>query len=165
MTMPPAPGSVTCEPAGPVYATVLEALHADCFPKGPSWRARDFGGLLSQAGCICLLARIDDEPAGFALMQCAGAEADLALIAVSRAYRRRGIGRKLMEALLARMPGGVEDFFLDVAEDNEGALAFYRSVGFAEVGRRKGYYRSGGGMQPGALETGRTDAILMKRTA
>jgi ribosomal protein S18 acetylase RimI-like enzyme len=45
--------------------------------------------------------------------------------------RRHGLGRALVEAAMRRARGrGCRRIELDVQEDNEGALAFYRSRGF-----------------------------------
>jgi len=35
---------------------------------------------------------------------------------------------------------GVREVFLEVGVENEPALRLYRSFGFAEIGRRSGYY-------------------------
>jgi ribosomal-protein-alanine N-acetyltransferase len=56
--------------------------------------------------------------------------------------RRKGIARRLFEAAASRLAAqGVARLYLEVAEDNLSARALYRSLGFAEHGRRPGYYR------------------------
>ena len=40
---------------------------------------------------------------------------------------------------------GVTTVFLEVAADNPGAQGLYASLGFVQVGRRKGYYARSGG--------------------
>lgn len=57
-------------------------------------------------------------------------------IAVSRAYRRRGVGSCLLAALIdeARR-NSFPSMTLHVWEDNRDALAFYKSFGFREAGR------------------------------
>jgi ribosomal protein S18 acetylase RimI-like enzyme len=50
--------------------------------------------------------------------------------------RGQGLGRALVELLLARLrERGSRGVHLDVAADNENGIAFYRHLGFTEVGR------------------------------
>ncbi len=68
-------------------------------------------------------------------------EAHITTLAVQPEWRRLNIGARLIEALMKR--AGSTDavkFILEVRESNAGALAFYSRFGFAEIGRRKGYY-------------------------
>ena len=64
-------------------------------------------------------------------------EAEIENIAVSKEFRRRGIGKALVEELKAKC----EKVFLLVKEDNYGAISFYNSLGFKKTGVRRGYYR------------------------
>lgn len=71
-------------------------------------------------------------------------EAELLRLAVDPAERRRGVARALIEAGFDRLRGqGVETCFLEVRQDNEEAIAFYKDLGFTRAGRRRGYYRDG----------------------
>jgi ribosomal-protein-alanine N-acetyltransferase len=73
-------------------------------------------------------------------------------IAVARSAQRHGLGRDLMDALLARAKAaGVAAVLLEVAVDNVPAQRLYASYGFDGVGVRKGYY------QPS-----NTDALVMR---
>ena len=51
-------------------------------------------------------------------------------MAVVAEWRGKGIGRRLLEDLLARNPS----MSLSVDDENEGATALYRSIGFVPVG-------------------------------
>ena len=64
-------------------------------------------------------------------------------ISVDKAYWGLGIGRALMEACIecARKAGFVQ-MELEVAAENEKALALYKSVGFKEYGRNPKGFRS-----------------------
>lgn len=63
-------------------------------------------------------------------------------IATRQAARGQGIGRALVERLIAAATAeGCTHIELEVASRNVGALALYRGLGFAEVGRRPKYYR------------------------
>lgn len=78
---------------------------------------------------------------------------DLQRIAVHPDHRRRGLARALLAAALADAADrGADRMLLEVSADNPGALAFYAAEGFAEIDRRRGYYRDG------------ADAVVMQRT-
>ena len=75
-------------------------------------------------------------------------------IAVRRDAQRRGIGRELLEALLAEADGRASKVLLEVAVDNAPAQRLYATYDFEPVGLRRGYY------QPS-----NTDALVMMRSA
>ncbi|MEO0600289.1 MAG: GNAT family N-acetyltransferase [Myxococcota bacterium] len=78
---------------------------------------------------------------GFALLSLAADEAEVLRIVVARRHRRRGIGRRLLAAAQhAFVLAGVQRAFLEVRDDNVAAIALYASLGWAEIGRRSGYY-------------------------
>ena len=75
-------------------------------------------------------------------------------IAVRRDAQRRGIGRLLLEALLAEAEPRASKVLLEVAVDNAPAQRLYATYDFEPVGLRRGYY------QPS-----NTDALVMMRSA
>ncbi len=79
---------------------------------------------------------------GYANFRIVADEGEIERVAVHPDSRRRGYGRKLMEAMVnyARRKG-VRDMTLDVRVNNEKAINLYKSCGFAEEGRRRDYYR------------------------
>lgn len=80
-------------------------------------------------------------------------EAHVTNIAVHPNYRRRGIGRRLLEALMDRAAGeGCDSITLEVRTSNYSAQALYRQYGFEPTGLRRGYY----------IDTNE-DAIIMTR--
>jgi len=65
-------------------------------------------------------------------------------VAVNPAQRGKGIGRLLVEKVLAECrDGGAEFVSLEVRPSNVDAIALYKGVGFVECGRRKRYYENG----------------------
>lgn len=145
-------------PAGPESAAVIAALLASILE--PPWSLDSVTRFLAAPGSFALLAVPESapagEPAGFLLARVGADECDLAAMGTARAWRGRGVGRALLEAAFeeaGRRRARV--MFLEVAEGNRAAAALYESLGFAEAGRRPGYYRQGGGV--GA------DARLMRR--
>lgn len=71
--------------------------------------------------------------------------ADVQTIAVAAEKRGKGLGRKLMDRLLeVAKQSGAEQVFLEVKASNVSAIALYRSLGFAQIDLRKGYYQPSG---------------------
>ena len=66
-------------------------------------------------------------------------------LAVDPGYRRRGIGRILLEDLLSRADAAQwGPVWLEVRPSNGPAWALYQSAGFELTGRRPGYYSDTG---------------------
>ena len=78
---------------------------------------------------------------GFALASLLPPEAELEAIAVAREGQRRGLGRRLFQALAAELKAaGARELRLEVRASNGRAREFYEAFGFARVGMRRGYY-------------------------
>lgn len=89
---------------------------------------------------------------GYAVGAVAGDVADLERIAVAGSHRRRGLARAMLDVLLQELRRqGAERVLLEVGAGNDGARAFYKAAGFAELDRRRRYYRDG------------SDAVVMSR--
>ncbi|MBS1907060.1 MAG: GNAT family N-acetyltransferase [Actinobacteria bacterium] len=70
------------------------------------------------------------------------ADSDIQTIALDADHRGSGRGRTLLRALLAEAEDrGATSVFLEVRADNPVAQRLYLSEGFAEIGRRAGYYQ------------------------
>ncbi|WIX32059.1 GNAT family N-acetyltransferase [Salinicola sp. JS01] len=83
-------------------------------------------------------------------------DAELQSISVHPDARRRGLAAALLAWLLARTArGGAERMLLEVRASNQAAQRLYHKLGFAEDGRRRGYYRCDDG--------GSEEAVLMSR--
>jgi ribosomal-protein-alanine N-acetyltransferase len=130
----------------------LAALHAASFRD--AWSAHSIGRLLATPGAFALIAEANDRALGFVLARVAGGEAEILSLAVVPIARRAGLGRALvLEAALRAGAAGALAAFLEVATANDAARALYGALGFAEVGRRKGYY---------AGPSGPADALILK---
>jgi ribosomal-protein-alanine N-acetyltransferase len=122
-------------------------------PGAPLWSDADFAGLatvpqpdqrkLRQAWvaeegeavmngfAVATILCIPDTPA----------ECELEFVLVAPQARRRGIGRTLVQTVLAWARGlGAEEISLEVRQSNAGALRLYEQCGFVVAGRRPGYY-------------------------
>ncbi len=68
-------------------------------------------------------------------------EGQITNIATHPDHRRRGYGAAILHALLRLAKDErLESVSLEVRASNAAAIAMYRAVGFAEAGRRKGFY-------------------------
>ena len=128
-------------------------IEADLFG-AEQWSAAMFWNELAN-GHFYLVATDDDGSVlGYAgLAVSPPDEAWVQNVAVRRDAQRRGIGRLLLEALLAEAARrGARSTLLEVAADNAPAQRLYAGYGFEPIGVRRGYY------QPS-----NTDALVMQR--
>ena len=80
---------------------------------------------------------------GFLIARHVASEWELENIVVATPARRQGVGKRLLESLLAAAHDANSDaVFLEVRESNAAARALYEELGFRETGRRKSYYTS-----------------------
>lgn len=81
------------------------------------------------------------EVAGFLIARHLAPEWELENIVVAPAARRKGIGQRLLNALLsAARETNSDSVFLEVRESNGAARTLYEKAGFKTVGLRKSYY-------------------------
>jgi ribosomal-protein-alanine N-acetyltransferase len=118
------------------------------------WSAGMFWNELA-AGHPYVAAVQDGEVIGYAgLVVAPPDEAWVNNMAVRRDHQRHGIGRALLEELLAiARRSGARHTLLEVAADNLPAQALYDSYGFDVIGLRKNYYQASG-----------MDALVMRRS-
>ncbi len=104
-------------------------------------------------GHYCRTLWADDTLQGYGVMSEGAGEAHVLNVCVQQSWRKKGGGRMLMNCLLdeARRRN-VSTVFLEVRVSNRSAIGLYESLGFNEVGHRRGYY-------PAAQ--GREDAFVM----
>ncbi|WP_313652989.1 ribosomal protein S18-alanine N-acetyltransferase [Pantoea sp.] len=134
---------------------LAEAFAIECRSHAFPWREQTFA---SNQGERFLNLRLDvgDKMAAFAITQVVLDEASLFNIAVDPAFQRRGLGRQLLQHLIAALiERNVLTLWLEVRASNLPAIALYEQLGFNQVSRRPNYYPTA---------SGREDAILMALT-
>lgn len=89
----------------------------------------------------------------YAILSTGAGEAHILNISVDPATQGLGIGRKIMEYLIEIAAKKAQTLFLEVRPSNKKAQALYESLGFNEIGIRKGYYP--------AENNSREDAIML----
>jgi [ribosomal protein S18]-alanine N-acetyltransferase len=127
----------------------LEALRSE---PGLSIDPRvELSGHLTRAWVAC--AEPDGPPLGYALGWWLIDELELLAVGVLPQARRQGVGRRLLEHVLAavRASGG-RRVLLEVAQSNTAARRLYESLGFRVLDVRRGYYPITG-----------DDALVMER--
>ena len=108
-----------------------------------------------RVGYVCRVVDIGGDMAGYGIMSVGGGEAHILNVCIREEYRCRGLGRKLMLYLLDRArAAGMYEAFLEVRPSNHVAGRLYHSLGFEQVGIRRGYYQAPGG---------REDACVLRR--
>ena len=145
MTKPATVEHVSILWVGADGAEELARLHAPLF--SPAWDMASFKLLLDHPGSIAFTARIGEPPetAGFILGRLAADDAEILTLGVCEAWQRRGIGRRLVEALCrAARKAEARRLHLEVAASNAIALRLYKRLGFEEIGHRQGYYERPG---------------------
>jgi len=102
-------------------------------PGAAQWKIADYGRY------ELYVAVHENQVAGFLVWRAAGeVECEILNLAVLPDFRRKGIGRALVESLLDSFG---RDVFLEVRESNGAARELYKSLGFEEINRRPEYYK------------------------
>lgn len=110
-------------------------------PEAASWSAAALENALDVYLGHFLVSESSAAVTGFVLARQIADEAEILNLAVNHNCRRHGVGKALMQHLLATFHDPKpKKLFLEVRESNAAAIAFYRSLGFVQSGRRAGYY-------------------------
>jgi N6-L-threonylcarbamoyladenine synthase len=136
----------------------IMALETHIF-ENDAWSTEMMARDVTDPKCYYLVAFPPDAPqhiVAYAGLQAAprSPESDIQTIAVAEEARGAGLGRVLMLSLITEArKRGARETFLEVRADNPAAQQLYRSLGFEDLGVRRGYY------QPDNV-----DAIVMRLT-
>lgn len=129
----------------------MAAIHSESFERG--WDALEMATHTQRD--LCLGLEQNGTLAAFIIVSTAADQAEILTIAVRKTVRRQGLARRLLDQTVSHLKNmDAGELFLEVAEDNPGALALYRTAGFQPIGRRPGYYRRA---------TGRVAAITFSK--
>lgn len=130
---------------GPVQLTALsleDLAEIDRLEQSSSanpWSTQNIHSSLSSSHRAIGL-KFNNQLLAHAFISLASVEAELLLIAVSKKYQGRGLGRLFLSTLIEQLAGHAEELFLEVRPSNLSAVALYESLGFNQIGVRKGYY-------------------------
>lgn len=123
---------------------------------GEAWTAPQCAGLLPLPGVWLSLAQESGHVIGFSLSRVVLDEAELLLLAVKKSHQGMGVGKLLLKHFAddAKRLGATQ-LHLEVRDTNP-AVKLYNSLGFSEIGRRKGYYTGRDGQLHDAITLAQT---------
>lgn len=111
----------------------------------PCFTGRSQGWLVLDGAEVC----------GYAIVSMVVGEAELLNMSVAKPYQGKGVGSALLKFICEQVKKTCDNFFLEVRESNEAAIALYEKFYFCEVGRRNNYYPA---------KKGREDALIYALT-
>jgi [ribosomal protein S18]-alanine N-acetyltransferase len=104
---------------------------------------------------VCRVIEVAGDLAGYGIMSVGAGEAHILNVCVRTEYRCRGFARKALLYLLdSARAAGVHEAYLEVRPSNVAAARLYHSLGFEQVGIRRGYYQA---------VMGREDACVLRK--
>lgn len=119
---------------------------------GYPWPEEIFREELANPRSRLIVLELDQELAGFLCWWTIAGEIEIQDVATALRFRRQGVGRQLLEYVLAAARAeGVSRALLEARVGNVAAIALYRAYGFIDCGLRRCYYPDG------------EDALLMEK--
>lgn len=114
-----------------------------CFPI--PWTHHAFRMEMRNKLAVYQVAVIDKKIVAYGGMWLIMEEAHITNIAVHPQYQSRGIGKKIVEALVQEADQRrIQRMTLEVRKSNEVAIQLYKTMGFLVSGIRPGYYHDNG---------------------
>lgn len=138
---------------GMTPADLAQVLAVEVLAYSHPWTRGNFIDALAAGYTGALWLDAQGAPIGYWLTMPGVDETHLLNLTVAPAWQRQGLGGAMLAEVAARCrDGGDRTLWLEVRDSNAAAIALYRRFGFAEVGRRTGYYPAG---------ARREDAVVM----
>jgi len=122
-------------------AHIPRILEIESASNSAPWSDRSFRNEATNPQSIFLVAFADEQIVGFGGLWLCVDEAHITTLSVAPEYRRRGLGRVIMFELLRRgQERGMTCSTLEVRAGNTPAIELYKSLGYVDTARRRGYY-------------------------
>ena len=119
----------------------IAELESMCF--NDPWSVNSIASELGNKLSVWLVAIEDNSVVGYVGSQTVLGETDMMNIATHPDHRGKGIATSLIKELIAELTlRKSRSLMLEVRASNDTAIRLYHNLGFAEVGRRKNYYRN-----------------------
>ena len=150
---PPALTTPVLRRATPADLDAIMQIEVGTFPSD-AWSSDMMASELASEHTYYLVAEADGRLVGYGglLAPRGSGQSDIQTIAVIASARRSGLGRVLMQAMIAEARDRrASEVFLEVRADNEPAERLYASLGFEAIALRPKYYQPDG-----------VDAVVMR---
>jgi len=123
------------------HVSQVAELEKLCF--SDPWSEKSVASELTNPLALWLVAVQGDTVAGYIGSQSVMGESDMMNVAVHPDFRRQGVAKKLVQALVdALLENGNHCLTLEVRVSNAPAISLYEKLDFVQVGLRKNYYRN-----------------------
>ena len=110
-------------------------------PSAAGWKKEGFESEILQSCAQIYCFFKDNQIVGFLALRSAGGFAEILNVAVHPAQIKQGIGYSLLQhALSCLKEQNVTQVSLEVAKDNQAAVALYQKAGLVILGERKDFY-------------------------
>jgi ribosomal-protein-alanine N-acetyltransferase len=121
-------------------ASILAEIHTQSMDT--TWSEQEFLTLLQTPAHGGWMAIINDQAVGFIMVSLLSPDAEILTFCVLPEWRKKQIGKKLLQHFLNSCQHQTHHIFLEVAENNQPAINLYIKCGFKPIGIRKNYYHS-----------------------
>lgn len=118
-------------------ASEIAAIEKTCF--STPWSQNAITESMNAGTCF-YAARVNNAVVGYMGISKIAGEGYVTNVAVLPEYRRKGIGKKLMQYAIENSKNELEFISLEVRVSNHAAISLYESFGFENVGTRKRFY-------------------------
>jgi ribosomal-protein-alanine N-acetyltransferase len=132
----------------PGHIEGVKKLLDSCFGES-AWSAESIASQLDKTDSYCAVAVDEETVVGYIAFEAILDEGSIVELAVAPEFRRKGVGKKLVELMLTSC-SGVKTICLEVRASNTPAKALYEAFGFEPISVRKNYY-----------DDPREDAVIM----
>lgn len=117
----------------------VSKLEKECF--SAPWSYKMLAESFLSKGFSGFLFELGGEIIGYGGYISPCGEADITKIAVNQKFRKKGIGRQLLKAMIDDCrKKDIYQITLEVRVSNVSAIALYSSCGFKNIARRQNYY-------------------------
>lgn len=130
---------LTITPFAYDHAEAAAHLHSASFTR--HWPIKDFQLYAKDSNIHGISAFKSGSLVGFILARKIQDEAEILTFVVGPQHQRQGVGKELLEYILnLLLHNETKNVYLETSEDNHGAKALYKQVGFLKTGERPDYY-------------------------
>jgi len=136
--------NLSIEKFDPLNLNEILEIERNAFEKKETFTKEYFLEVFKRWSEGFLVAKINKEIVGYTIGEKNENSGLIISIAVKKEWRRKGIGRKLIEKLLENFKKeGIKNIFLHVREENKEAINFYQALGFRIIELIVNYYSNG----------------------